>query len=357
MSVEKSPSSPVDPVFTAQQDGKLPNHSTPFHLARRVSDIGALAQGGSDITPTAESAKHARVDYGRRESASSQENQIHRDVEGKKTIPDSDHKGSHFFVNPLSELNTEFKGLLSNKTLSKSTNKDGVNRTIDENKEKKSHTISDADELNPLETTLDHNTESKIPDNGISQKESHTSATAATPKDLINSFHLPKRLPPLTSLEGLVENELKNIFVHDQQDDDNPLNSIRKPLGDNSEDVSLLKSKPNSNVKQTTDLHNTLPNPAKSSSSLIEKAAYSSQSSTDTSTFTTTANSEDSTGPHPLVHRYSWVPPGSGNPSKDNDIEDARARWFSYENFKDMMYTKLHNGTSSSSTDGKSNHI
>lgn len=135
------------------------------------------------------------------------------------------------------------------------------------------------------------------------------------------------------------------------------MNSIHRPLGDNNEDVSLLENKPISNVKQTTDLHNTLPNPAKSSSSLIEKATYSSQSSTDTSTFTTTANSKDSTEPHPLVHRYSWVPPGSGNPSKDNDIEDARARWFSYENFKDLMYNKLHNGTSSSSTDGKSNHI
>lgn len=322
------PKSPTDPVFTAKQDGKLPSTSTPFHLARHVSDIGALAQGGSDIGPTARSARHARMDFGRRESqASADINSIH-DTE-KNNAMNHDYSNSTGIDDNHIAANYSLKDSYHNPS---APSKDIAFRvdTTEKNKEdtKKSTAVPELNSpSSPKNAAVsDNSAEDPLSHNKLSQAPSvpHSSSKPS------HFWHLPRRPSSSASLEDLVEKELKGIFSHIHEKEKH----FHKAGSESSKSDSLKDTSKNSDSASTISTQTT------------------SSSNTHDSTNSNSQSSSDANEPPSFPRRCFWIPPESGNPSKDNAVEDARARWFSHENFKDLMYSKLHNGTGPSGPGG-----
>lgn len=331
-----SPKHTTDPKFTANQDGKLPSDSPPFSLARRVSDIGALAQGGADLTPTLQAVDYAKVDYIERESATSKVDEELAAKTGHSLSIGGDQPAG---TTEGSSANAKqhSPSILKRHNVFSAGEKKGGSAKASDYESVGPDVVSGTSSTSPhAKSDTSHANKSSvhsIPDEPLSHP-AHSATSSENGKEPHHFFHIKRRPSDSASLEGLVENELKNLLGHHHHLHHHTEHLDSSQNSKKSDDASLKE-------------HNGTPldkNPHTPGAATSIGNSPSKPASKHAAEHNSTATGDANEPPQP-VRRCSWIPPESGNPSKDLDVEDARARWFSYENFKDSMYSKLHGGT------------
>lgn len=316
-------SSSTNPKFTAKQDGKLPPQSTPFHIARRVSDLGTLAQGGADLGPTSQAiVVGSDID----------------NIDGLKNLP----------IDTKIELN---------KVVFKESRRKSGDDYDEKNNNRSKYkvvykVVTPADSSKSSDRTDTASNTKNISEKDYSKDSLFSHMNGLSDSDgskylSTYSFHFSKRPASSASLEGLVEKELKNLIVNDKSNDKH----------DETE----------KNTTTLSDHSDYSPMASPSTAASLSPTSSTSSSPTSSSFKYKTVNSPDQNEPPHFVRNCKWVPPktfsilysenkiaGGTNDNRNNNsiadtdaeaIEEARARWFSYENYKDLMYSTLHDGT------------
>lgn len=310
-----STKSPTHHPCTPQQDGRFPNSHTPFHLARRVSDIGTLAQGGADVKPTAQSVEEAKHKYMRRKSST-------------ESLPTSTPAPATH-ARPQSPIAASHDSKISfNKNSFAKAPKDD---SLDGKKTSPKH--SGDDHVAPTNVSL-HGQKDATSTTALNKPQE---AKSPTPSDH-HHFHF-RRPSSSASLEDLIEAEIKDLLKNNRQSES------KEPQQQHKDIHSHAHGHTHAAATSTST-----PPPQQHSSSSSSSTIPT--SSTPQNTQTKVDSSDEEELPQNFERRCSWIPPASGNQDTDNAIEDARARWFSYENFKDLMYSKLHGGTGPSGPGG-----
>lgn len=323
MSTSTSPpntsSIPVGPQNRAQ-DGKLPHSPTPFHLARRASDLGTLARGGADVRPPTASHPHhdaapAPPTLPAPQQLQSQSPEIKQGFAMGAAAPASPASDASAAAarSPHHSPGASRSGSTTNLTAHLN-----ALRSVVPQPAAASTSYTSSSSLATAGAAAAPAAAAAALSPAPPAPSSVAAATAAAAESAIEDDGEPGVQPP----PGY--RALQHRLSHDYA-------CFRR--GSSASLEELIKSELESIVHKAPKQENTAPQEA-------HPAA--------TATATTTTDSKTSASDavqQPISRRCSWIPPET---DARGEVEEARKNWFSYENFKELMYNKVHPGTNSS---------
>ncbi|VVT43906.1 uncharacterized protein SAPINGB_P000205 [Magnusiomyces paraingens] len=354
-----------NPSSSPPRDGKLPNSHTPYHLARRTSDIGTLAAGGADIATSRHSSSS---------SSSSKSPQLTQSFTSSSTAPvapvapittSSSSSSSSSSTSPFNTIipPPPFKNVFNHSQpphgivedskspsespsasrVASSTNLAATLRHVLAPTSPSSQ--NDPYTKNPAATTGYSSSPpatsprpsiipSSAPVSSESAIEDGEDATAVAPPGFhalqhrLSHDYASFRRSSAASLEQLIHSELQGM-IHRKESDAStapaPAQSPPQEKQIQQQASSLPLKQPQQQQQQQPQ-----PQPPKTQSPVPNEQPTQQQCSEPGES---------------LSRRCSWIPP---EPKNSGEVEEARAKWFSYENFKELMYNKIHPPTTSS---------